>query len=242
MSQLKQRSCGRSGNLERPVKGDNLNDQLRPWRAWYVVFQVIIHLPHLDYSLLSSVLFPLIALIVLILAKALPAPPPAPSHTPSPPSTNPICANPPQDSCAFYSTCLESRYHCGPNGYPIAYGTHFCNQFSANRTLFSEQGQAWMLRVMHCLQLVLVPDAIDENSTATCQTLEKKAFRSHAPCYLDTGMCVLDFHDWKVVIDVVGWKTLFGSWEALKASIHAATGCMESTIYNILSLKKRLIV
>ncbi|KDQ06911.1 hypothetical protein BOTBODRAFT_167643 [Botryobasidium botryosum FD-172 SS1] len=141
-----------------------------------------------------------------------------------PPSTLSQCANPPVDDCSFYATCLESRYQCGPNGYPIGYGQHFCQKFSDERDLLDAQGQEWMVNTMHCLQKVLVGNAIDAQAT-TCTALSHQAFGSHAECYLKNGVCTLGPHDWEAIFEIVGIKTLFKSWDAFKSSFEAAAGC-----------------
>ncbi|KIJ06358.1 hypothetical protein PAXINDRAFT_103402 [Paxillus involutus ATCC 200175] len=141
-----------------------------------------------------------------------------------PPSTDPACANPPMDQCSFYATCLESRYHCGPDGYPLGYGRKYCQKFAGERSKLDPQGQKWMIDTMHCLQLVLVPDAIDANST-TCDALKDQAFASHAGCYVSNGFCTLGVHDWAAIIEIVGITTPFANWDALKATMQAIAYC-----------------
>ncbi|KAG8215824.1 hypothetical protein J3R82DRAFT_7766 [Butyriboletus roseoflavus] len=143
---------------------------------------------------------------------------------PGPPSTDPACANPPMNQCAFYADCLESRYQCGPTGYPIGYGQYYCQKFSDNRTLFDPKGQQWMIDTMHCLQLALVGKAIDASPTA-CQALKDQAFASHAGCYINNGFCTLDVHDWAAVLEIVDIRILFSSWDAFKATIETAMDC-----------------
>ncbi|KAF7984006.1 hypothetical protein HWV62_17494 [Athelia sp. TMB] len=147
-----------------------------------------------------------------------------PRQSVGPPSTAPECISPPLDSCTFYADCLESRYHCGPTGYPIGYGQHFCTQFVANESLLDPAGQTWMVNTMHCLQLALVGDAIDANAT-TCSALETQAFGTHAGCYVSNGLCTLGIHDWEAIIEIVDIKTLFESWDAFKATLEAAGDC-----------------
>jgi len=147
-----------------------------------------------------------------------------PRQTIGPPSTSPNCSSPPLDSCSFYADCLESRYHCGPTGYPIGYGQRFCTQFVGNESLLDAKGQTWMVNTMHCLQLALVGDAIDANAT-TCFALETQAFGTHAGCYVDNGLCSLGIPDWEAIIQIVDIKTLFDSWDAFKATLEAAGDC-----------------
>ncbi|KAJ7287066.1 hypothetical protein C8J57DRAFT_1022619, partial [Mycena rebaudengoi] len=136
------------------------------------------------------------------------------------------CSNPPPDSCTFYADCLESRYHCGPTGYPLGYGQKFCGKFQTSRATLSPQGQTWMLTTLHCLQVALVPDA--SGSTATsCSALEHKAFASHAGCYVQSGLCSLPPSDWLAIVQIVELKTLFDSWDALMATLNAGLECLE---------------
>jgi len=145
---------------------------------------------------------------------------------PGPPSSSPACAKPPLDNCSFYPNCLESRYRCGPSGYPIKYGQHYCEKFSNERSLLNSQGQQWMIDTMQCLQIALVPEAIDINTT-TCQTLNDQAFGTHAPCYVDNGLCTLGLHNWVAILEIVDIRTFFQSWDAFKATVEATAECAE---------------
>jgi hypothetical protein len=143
-----------------------------------------------------------------------------------------ICLNPPRDDCSFYAVCLESRYHCGPNGYPIGFGQKFCEKFRADRGQLSARGKAWMLDTMQCLQEKLVPEANASVGTAiTCDSLEKKAFGTHAECYLQNGLCTLPPSDWLAIVEIVDFKTLFGSWDSTMATLEAETGCLEFYLF-----------
>lgn len=79
---------------------------------------------------------------------------------------------------------------------------------------------------MHCLQLALVSDTIDEDPT-TCSALSTQAFGTHAGCYLDNGLCSLGIHDWEAILEIVQLQTLFMNWDAFKSSVQAAAGCGE---------------
>ncbi|KAJ7032745.1 hypothetical protein C8F04DRAFT_1106401 [Mycena alexandri] len=149
---------------------------------------------------------------------------------PSAPSDE--CLNPPQGSCTFYADCLESRYHCGPTGYPLGYGQKYCTKFLAERERLDSPGQTWMLATLHCLQVALVPDFVPDatgspNATATCQALEDKAFGTHAGCYVSNGVCKLPLSDWEAILDIVGIETLVDSWDAFKATLTAGTECLD---------------
>ena len=32
-------------------------------------------------------------------------------------------------NCSFYTECVERNMPCGPSGYAVGYGYHFCNAF-----------------------------------------------------------------------------------------------------------------
>ncbi|KAF8886315.1 hypothetical protein BD779DRAFT_1471176 [Infundibulicybe gibba] len=137
------------------------------------------------------------------------------------------CANPPFDNCSFYSTCIESKYHCGASGYPLSYGQKYCEKFRAERSTLSTKGQSWMVNTMHCLQLKLVPEATGApGASKTCKDLEVKAFGTHAKCYVESGLCTLSPKDWIAIVDIVNFETLFSSWDAFKATLDAADGCL----------------
>ncbi|KIM39479.1 hypothetical protein M413DRAFT_52508, partial [Hebeloma cylindrosporum] len=143
------------------------------------------------------------------------------------------CSKPVRGDCSFYEDCLESRYQCGANGYPLGYGKKYCNKFNAAKDKFSPKGQIWMLDTMECLQRVLLPEATGPiqpgaNPWRTpCGDLRKKAFDSHAECYIQNGVCTLGVKDWAQILEVVDLKTLFGSWESLNEVFEAAAGCLE---------------
>ncbi|KAJ7503076.1 hypothetical protein B0H11DRAFT_1987705 [Mycena galericulata] len=151
------------------------------------------------------------------------------SNSASPdPTPSEECLHPPPNSCSFYADCLESRYHCGPTGYPLGYGQKYCTEFQTHRATLSAEGQKWMLETMHCLQESLVPDAIGAaNASTTCAALEHKAFATHAGCYVRSGVCKLPPSDWGAVLEIVDIRTLFDSWDAFKATLTAGIECLE---------------
>lgn len=80
-----------------------------------------------------------------------------------------ICTDPQRDNCSFYPVCVESRYHCGPSGYPIGYGLRYCEKFREERDKLSAEGQDWMLNTMLCLQRKLIPYAVGGSQNTTCE-------------------------------------------------------------------------
>ena len=79
---------------------------------------------------------------------------------------------------------------------------------------------------MHCLQTGLIPEATGEVDT-TCDVVRKKAFGTHAGCYVDSGVCMLPLRDWLAIVDIVDVRTLFGSWDAFEGSVKAGVGCLQ---------------
>jgi hypothetical protein len=158
-----------------------------------------------------------------------------PSLTTEPPTQQPIlklppteCSAPIRNSCAFYTLCLENRaYDCGPTGYPLAYGQHYCDAFAAVNSSFSPRGQQWMSNTMRCLQTALIPEATGATgAVAGCDALRDKAFGTHAKCYVASGLCTLSVRDWRVIVRTVGVGNLVSSGDAVKATLGAAGDCL----------------
>jgi Stanniocalcin family len=139
-------------------------------------------------------------------------------------SNSTICSNPVPNSCTFYPSCLESRLHCGPSGYPLGYGLHYCELFTNARSQMSPEGQAWVTDTMLCLQRALVPYGTGREST-TCSDVKEYAFGTHPSCYIESGVCTLPPSDWAIIVDTVGLADLFSSWDAFKATMETAGGC-----------------
>ena len=141
------------------------------------------------------------------------------------------CSDPPYGHCSFYADCLEARYHCGPDGYPIGYGLKYSEKFKVEHSKLSTQGQAWMMNTMKCLQDTLIPEGTGGvDAVKTCNELRDKAFDSHARCYLENGLCALSPSDWLAVVDIVSLKMMFSGWEALKETLEAADGCLDRVL------------
>lgn len=89
------------------------------------------------------------------------------------------------DSCDFYSQCLEEKYQCGEKGYPIGYGYKYCNKFLENFNDFPQKGQEWISKTLVCLKKTLNFKFLD------CQDVYDSAFESHPLCYVESGFCDL---------------------------------------------------
>jgi hypothetical protein len=143
------------------------------------------------------------------------------------------CSAPIRDSCDFYLQCLEDRnYDCGITGYPLGYGQLYCQKFvSAAKPHLSAAGQTWMSNTMLCLQKALVPEATGApNAVNGCDALKDKAFGTHAKCYVDNGLCFLPPTDWLVILRTLGFKTMFASLDAVKATFGASGECAYSLV------------
>jgi hypothetical protein len=132
--------------------------------------------------------------------------------------------NIPRDSCAFYTECLEQTLPCGPQGYAINYGGHFCQAFAANADEFSTMGKQWISDVMYCLQNELVP-LLQALKAPTCKNIKDFAFDSHPGCYLKAGVCTLPLNDWLAIANVIGFKQLFLDLAAIKQQVIVAANC-----------------
>ncbi|KAE8554366.1 hypothetical protein TMatcc_006113 [Talaromyces marneffei ATCC 18224] len=150
-------------------------------------------------------------------------------------SNNSECSNPRPNDCSFYAQCLQTRYNCTPSEYPLGYGQKFCEKFQADASLLSAEGQTWMEAVMLCLQRDLVPYALGgPQAFANCSALSDFAFSTHPTCYVQSGLCTLPVHDWEaIVFQIVGVESLFDSWNAIKATVEAASGCAEFYLWAI---------
>ena len=154
------------------------------------------------------------------------------STCPGDPMCQDVCQNPPSQSCAFYRNCVEATDHCGPGGYPLAFGEKNCNKFQNNLLQFSATGQTWIWATALCLQQALVPVATSACDASTaCSIIQQAAFDSHPACYVNSGFCSLEPSDYIAVITTVGGD-LF-SLEALKEIALTAAGCVENIISGI---------
>ena len=93
-------------------------------------------------------------------------------------------------NCDFYTQCLEPKFNCGANGYPLGYGNKYCNKFLTFFEEFSPEGQAWIEKTLLCLKKALVP-VFEDESRETCSQVYNIAFDSHPKCYEQSGFCTL---------------------------------------------------
>eukprot|EP00164_Ancoracysta_twista_P003567 GFYU01004762.1.p1 GENE.GFYU01004762.1~~GFYU01004762.1.p1 ORF type:complete len:229 (-),score=86.00 GFYU01004762.1:106-792(-) len=136
------------------------------------------------------------------------------------------CHNPTPSTCNWYADCLEKTHPCGPDGYALSYGGHYCQKFH-------DQGwtgdlHTWMAATGDCLQHALLP-LLDKQ--VDCEELTDEAFDSHPQCYLNNGsgvsICQLSLGDkWKVV-RVLEASAIF-STRSIKQMWAVAKGCLSN--------------
>jgi len=57
--------------------------------------------------------------------------------------------------CFWYSTCLEEKYQCGKNGYPVGFGLKYCKKFGQLKSYPAVR--TWVEKTTICLKEKLVP-------------------------------------------------------------------------------------
>lgn len=134
--------------------------------------------------------------------------------------------------CNFYSQCLEDKFNCGSEGYPLGYGAKYCERFSSMGTnqafknlKFTSKGLKWRDRTLRCLQEDLI---IKFESLNTCSEIKSQAFESHASCYTqsDASLCDLGPSDLESVISIVDAIDAFGSYGGVKQLVQVGTTCI----------------
>lgn len=126
-----------------------------------------------------------------------------------PASASDICTKPKAGQCGFYAQCIESKYQCGPDGYPLGYGAKYCDRFNAlTATDLSPKGLVWRDHTLVCLQEQLAHLLVTSNPVNSCSSLKDYAFRSHVGCYTQpvAPVCDLTLGDWVEIVSVVDLK------------------------------------
>lgn len=129
-------------------------------------------------------------------------------------------------SCEYYE-CIESKVHCGEEGYPLRFGKKNCQKYLDQQSQSYEHVQVWYPKIRKCLQ-----DAVDKmlqspTGPSTCSELESAAFESHIGCYYNTGFCELNFMDKVQVINQTGAD--FFMYDSIATGIKIENEC--SAIY-----------
>lgn len=121
-------------------------------------------------------------------------------------------------NCDFYK-CLEEKYSCGSEGYPLGYGFKYCKRFSSfntpsNDNVFgldlSSKGVQWRDHTLRCLQGELV-STIYEVTQNSCSTVKSIGFGTHAKCYTSgpVSICSLPVKDWAAIMTMVKAQDYF---------------------------------
>lgn len=107
-----------------------------------------------------------------------------------------------KNDCEFYA-CITEEKHCAPRNYPLKFGKKYCLRYETRINFFSDQGKTWIEDVRKCL--IHEMDIMDEN--LTCRQLKRKAFKTHVPCYVSSGICSLPLRDKKAILTTI-WPSL----------------------------------
>ena len=91
------------------------------------------------------------------------------------------CFAPKDLNCGFYSACLESKFQCGADGYPVGYGEKYCERFmslntahSVSSSELSPDGIRWRNSTLICLQRALVNTLPYNPSVNSCDELHER--------------------------------------------------------------------
>lgn len=106
------------------------------------------------------------------------------------------------NDCEYY-LCISAEKGCDRRDYPVRFGHRFCLRYSKRIESFSEEGKIWVDNVRSCL--IKKMEELDQE--LNCSQLKVQAFKTHVPCYLESGFCQLKLKDKRAVIDTV-WPTI----------------------------------
>lgn len=111
---------------------------------------------------------------------------------------DPLCYTPEPENCYWYAGCLEDKFHCGPTGYPVAYGNKYCRRFQDKICPnLSSDGKKWCLSTRQCLIESSISLLTSNSSLPTCSQLEDIEFGIHPHCYTsgNPSFCQLGITD-----------------------------------------------
>lgn len=146
------------------------------------------------------------------------------------------CRNyrPATPDCHFYQGCLEKKYHCGEEGYPVGYGGKYCSRFISlnthrpfNGNELSEEGVKWRDRTLVCLQDELIRVEL-QSGFRSCEDIKDIGFNTHAACYAkaEPSICDLPLSDWMSIAGVVDIKD-YGQTRSVKQVLEVMVTCSE---------------
>lgn len=127
------------------------------------------------------------------------------------------------DDCEYYQ-CLSQEKNCDEKAYPLKFGHKYCQKYGRNLEKFSENGKAWVGSVRRCL----ISEIEKYQAEITCSEIKKKAFASHAPCYIESGYCELSLKDQRRVLKII-YPALMNV-EAVPLGIHMGKECVKRKV------------
>jgi hypothetical protein len=133
------------------------------------------------------------------------------------------------ETCDFYQTWLEPQIPCGPKGYAMGYGYHYCRKFMARIDHFSDRGKVWMTEAMLCLQDYLRGYMAEQgDQLPSCRVLKKAAFDSHPACYTsgEVSFCELKARDYWQLGKILSVRDTLFSRAGLKQIKEVAKICL----------------
>jgi hypothetical protein len=91
-----------------------------------------------------------------------------------------------KDNCDYYKDCLEKKFKCGNEGYPLNYGYKKCSKFLAIKDQFVGLARPWLTKTLLCLKREIHKHY---NENINCKRVDFLAFESHSDCYVEGGFC-----------------------------------------------------
>eukprot|EP00928_Gymnodinium_smaydae_P034261 TRINITY_DN24327_c0_g1_i1.p1 TRINITY_DN24327_c0_g1~~TRINITY_DN24327_c0_g1_i1.p1 ORF type:complete len:375 (-),score=22.15 TRINITY_DN24327_c0_g1_i1:274-1398(-) len=132
-------------------------------------------------------------------------------------------------SCTYYRDCVEALVPCGPTGYALGYGEHYCHAFEEKFAMRNDAVEDWMWATMKCLQSRLQPDVVSE---MTCPEIKQFAFSTHPTCYTDNGVmsvCDLGLVDWLEIFSVLRPRDIVFP-DAVKQMVETLHACTRKLV------------
>lgn len=135
------------------------------------------------------------------------------------------------DGCSAYN-CYEKIFHCGQNGYFLAFGEKYCSRFnmSDNLSQFTSAGRKFLRCTTACL-LSFLDRYFEEDHKRSCSSINLAAFDSHVECYLSCDFCKVCKTDMRALLgsydflDVMNFSTVKQAFRIL-AQCGGPLGCM----------------
>jgi len=126
--------------------------------------------------------------------------------------------------CGWYIGCLQRKFMCVYDEYPLGYGFRYCNKFHDHYNEFDNDGKKFVTAVTLCLQEQLIPYYKLDN--ITCQELHKLSFQTHPYCYLNVqpNFCHIALKNIITLLKIYEIADLL-TWEALKQEIEVLDHC-----------------